>query len=49
MLVVLGHLVTTASVRLPGAPFASMKTSLAAFDTIPTAGIFQVFLFIGAI
>ena len=54
MLAILGHLVTTAGVRLPGdiaygSPFASMKTGLAAFDTIPAAGVFQIVLFIGAI
>ena len=54
MLAILGHLVTTAGVRLPGdiaygLPFASMKTGLAAFDTIPAAGLVQIFLFIGAI
>merc|ERR1719454_2266490 len=41
MLAILGHLVTSAGVRLPGdiaygLPFSSMKTGLAAFDTIPT-------------
>ena len=54
MLAILGHLVTTAGVRLPGdiaygVPFSSMKTGLAAFDTIPAAGIAQIFIFIGAI
>ena len=54
MLAILGHLVTTAGVRLPGdiaygTPFASMKTGLAAFDTIPAAGVFQIILFIGLI
>lgn len=54
MLAILGHLVTTAGVRLPGdiaygLPFASMKTGLAAFDTIPAAGTAQVVAFIGLI
>jgi len=54
MLAVLGHLVTTAGVRLPGniakdLPFASMKTGLAAFETIPIGGIVQIILFIGLI
>jgi hypothetical protein len=54
MLAILGHLVTTAGVRLPGdiaygLPFASMKTGLAAFDTIPAAGIAQIVAFIGLI
>jgi hypothetical protein len=53
MLAILGHLVTTAGVRLPGAigvcKFSEMKTGLAAFDTIPAAGIAQVIMFIGFI
>ena len=54
MLAILGHIVTTAGARLPGdiaygLPFASMKTGLAAFDTIPSAGIFQTVAFIGLI
>jgi hypothetical protein len=54
MLAILGHLVTTAGIRLPGeiaygTPFASMKTGLAAFDTIPSAGLFQLFGFIGLV
>ena len=52
MLAILGHLVTTAGVRLPGdiafgLPFAEMKTGMAAFDTIPAAGLAQLFVFIG--
>ena len=54
MLAILGHLVTSAGIRLPGdiaygLPFASMKTGLAAFDTIPAAGTAQVVAFIGLI
>mmetsp|Transcript_35883 Transcript_35883/g.36570 ORF Transcript_35883/g.36570 Transcript_35883/m.36570 type:complete len:201 (+) Transcript_35883:64-666(+) len=54
MLAILGHLVTTAGVRLPGdiafgVPFADMKTGLAAFETIPAAGIAQTVAFIGLI
>ena len=54
MLAILGHIVTTAGVRLPGEiafglPFSSMKTGLAAFDTIPAAGIAQTVAFIGLI
>ena len=54
MLAILGHLVTSAGIRLPGdiaygVPFTSMKNGLAAFDTIPAAGIAQIVLFIGAI
>mmetsp|Transcript_15098 Transcript_15098/g.32948 ORF Transcript_15098/g.32948 Transcript_15098/m.32948 type:complete len:201 (+) Transcript_15098:74-676(+) len=54
MLAILGHLVTTAGVRLPGdiaygVPFASVKNGLAALDTIPAAGIAQVIGFIGLI
>ena len=52
MLAILGHLVTSAGIRLPGdiaygVPFSSMKTGLAAFDTVPAAGLAQTFLFIG--
>lgn len=52
MLAILGHLVTTAGVRLPGeiafgVPFSSIKSGLAAFDTIPFAGAVQIFVFIG--
>ena len=54
MLAILGHLVTSAGVRLPGdiaygLPFSSMKTGLAAFDTIPAAGTAQIVAFIGLI
>jgi len=54
MLAILGHLVTTAGVRLPGeiaygVPFASVKNGLAALDTIPAAGIAQIVAFIGLI
>jgi hypothetical protein len=54
MLAILGHLVTTAGVRLPGeiaygVPFSSIKTGLAAFDTIPAAGTAQLIAFIGLI
>lgn len=52
MLAVLGHLVTGAGIRLPGniaydLPYTSMKAGVAAFDTIPQAGILQIFGFIG--
>jgi hypothetical protein len=54
MLAILGHLVTTAGVRLPGeiaygVPFSGIKTGLAAFDTIPAAGTAQLIAFIGLI
>ena len=53
MLAFLGHVITAAGMRWPGevafgAKFADMKTGLAAFDTIPSAGIFQIVVFIGA-
>jgi len=53
-LAILGHLVTTAGVRLPGeiaygVPFSSVKNGLAALDTIPAAGIAQIVAFIGLI
>ena len=52
MLAILGHLVTTAGVRLPGeiafgVPFKSVKAGLAAFDTIPLLGTIQIVAFIG--
>ena len=31
----------------PGIPFSSIKPGLAAFDTIPAAGTFQLIAFIG--
>jgi hypothetical protein len=54
MLAILGHLVTTAGVRLPGeiaygVPFSSVKNGLAALDTIPAAGTAQIIAFIGLI
>ena len=54
MLAVLGHIVTTAGVRLPGeiaygVPFSSVKNGLAALDTMPLAGIAQIIAFIGLI
>jgi hypothetical protein len=54
MLAMLGHIVTTAGVRLPGdiaygLPFTSVKNGLAALDTIPKEGITQIILFIGLI
>lgn len=54
MLAILGHLVTTAGVRLPGeiaygVPFSSVKNGLAALETIPAAGLAQIFAFIGLI
>lgn len=54
MLAILGHLVTSAGIRLPGEiayglPFTSIKSGLAAFNDIPAAGLVQLFLFIGLI
>ena len=50
----MGHIVTSAGIRLPGdiafnLPFSQVKTGLAAFESIPTAGIVQIFLFIGVL
>jgi hypothetical protein len=47
MLAILGHLITSAGNRLPGeiaygTPFSSVKTGLAAFDSIPAAGLVQL-------
>jgi hypothetical protein len=52
MLAMLGHIVTSAGIRLPGdiaygVPFSSMKASLAALDIIPAAGVAQIVGFIG--
>ena len=52
MLAIVGHMVTTAGVRVPGdiaynLPYSSMKAGLAALDTIPAWGVAQVILFIG--
>jgi hypothetical protein len=53
MLAVLGHIVTTAGVRLPGdidlsgTSFASIPSGLAALPAIPSAGLFQIAAFIG--
>mmetsp|Transcript_2793 Transcript_2793/g.3881 ORF Transcript_2793/g.3881 Transcript_2793/m.3881 type:complete len:203 (+) Transcript_2793:48-656(+) len=52
MLAVLGHIVTTAGWRANGdiafgVPFSSVKNGLAALDTIPVGGIFQIIAFIG--
>ena len=53
MLAVLGHIVTTGGVRLPGdidfegTSFASIPTGIAALSTVPTAGLVQIFLFVG--
>ena len=54
LLAILGHLVTSAGVRLPGdiaygVPFSSVKNGLAALDTIPAAGTAQIIAFIGLI
>ena len=51
-LAILGHLVTTAGIRLPGEiayglKFADVPTGLKAFDVIPAAGTAQLFAFIG--
>lgn len=52
MLAVLGHIVTSKGDRFPGeiafgVPFSSVKAGLAAFDGIPSAGLLQIFFFIG--
>ena len=48
MLAILGHIVTTAGARVPLGP-NEVKTGLAVFDTLPTAGLAVTFLTIGAI
>ena len=52
MLAMLGHLVTTAGLRLPGEvafglSFSDIPTGLKAFDVLPIQGTFAVFHFIG--
>jgi len=53
MLAVLGHIVTTGGVRLPGdidyhgTSFESIPTGIAALSKVPAAGLLQIFLFIG--
>lgn len=53
MLAVLGHIVTTAGVRLPGdidysgTSFQSIPTGIAALSKVPSAGLLQIFLFVG--
>jgi len=54
MLAILGHLVTSAGIRLPGEiayglPFEKVRTGLAAFEDIPAAGTAQLVAFIGLI
>jgi len=52
-LAVLGHIVTTAGVRLPGdidysgTSFDSIPSGIAALSAIPNSGLIQIFLFIG--
>jgi len=53
MLAILGHIVTTGGVRLPGdidyhgTSFESIPTGIAALSKVPTAGLLQMFLFVG--
>jgi len=53
MLAVVGHMVTTAGVRLPGdidfegTSFASIPAGIAALSKIPTGGLLQIFAFVG--
>ena len=53
MLAILGHIVTTAGVRLPGelggVPFTSIKSGLGALNSISPWGTFQLICFIGLI
>ena len=54
MLAILGHLVTTAGIRLPGEiayglPFSSIPAGEAALAAIPVAGLTQIAFFIGAL
>ena len=53
MLAVIGHIMTTGGVRLPGdidfhsTSFESIPTGIAALSKVPAAGLLQMFLFIG--
>jgi len=53
MLAVLGHIVTAGGVRLPGdidysgTSFDSIPTGIAALSKVPSAGLLQIFLFVG--
>lgn len=53
MLAVLGHIVTTGGVRLPGdidlhgTSFESIPTGIAALSKVPAAGLAQIFAFVG--
>lgn len=53
MLAVLGHIATTAGLRLPGnidfggTSFASIPAGIAAFSKIPIAGLAQIVVFVG--
>jgi hypothetical protein len=53
MLAILGHIVTTGGVRLPGdidyhgTSFDSIPTGIAALTKVPPAGLLQMFLFTG--
>jgi hypothetical protein len=53
MLAVIGHIVTTAGVRLPGdidfhsTSFESIPAGIAALSVVPAAGLAQMFAFIG--
>jgi len=53
MLAVLGHIVTTGGVRLPGdidmhgTSFESIPTGIAALEKVPAAGLLQMFFFVG--
>jgi Chlorophyll A-B binding protein len=55
MLAVLGHIVTTAGVRLPGdidfrgTSFESIPSGLGALTAVPAAGWLQMFFFVGAL
>jgi len=53
MLAVLGHIVTTSGIRLPGdidyagTSFASVKNGIAGLTDVPVAGLAQIFAFVG--
>merc|ERR1712117_636828 len=55
MLAVLGHIVTSAGVRLPGnidlegTTFESIPSGIAALSKVPPLGLAQLFIFVGAL